>query len=188
MVRAILAAALSTFALAACSASSGGSPTKPSTTKPASYRTPAAAAIAGKPKPVRYPSGQTATITLNGVRYAPLPGAENDGLSELAVVDVTIKNTSAKALPYDEDQLAFGYSDAGNPYTHSDDANVYGPALNEVYTPFMPPDPLRVGSLQPRKSVRGLVILRMSNKAAYVLIFSAPDLTTDLAEWALNSK
>ncbi len=155
----------------------------PPPSAPAAAPAPAAAAVLGQPKTVSTPEGSSATVTLKKVSYVALP---NDGLQELAVIDLSLTGTSAVPFHYSESNVVFSYATAASAYTDPDNTNVYGSSPTEDYAPYVPPNPLRVGSVARGKTVEGLVILRMSLKAPYALAL-IDGATTRLAVWGLTS-
>lgn len=127
-----------------------------------------------------------ATVTLNGVRYAPSTSA-NDDLSEFALVDLTLTGMSATPFPYAPQYVGINYGGGVDPFTHPDDSRLFGPALDDNPTPYGPPPPLKSGSVANGQTVRGLVLIRISKRAPYILdLFDAQ--ANHLAQWVMASK
>lgn len=164
------------------------SPSQSASSAPATTTTPAPAAppeaaFVGQSKAITA-DGAGALVTLNGIRYTPLP---NNGPLELAVVDISLQGTSAAPYHYSETDLAFSYADDRNPYTHVGNTHIYGPSPLEDYTPYMPPSPLRVGQVGMSQQVRGLVILRLTSHSHFILSLNSPSSSKSVAAWALTS-
>jgi hypothetical protein len=100
-----------------------------------------------------------------------------------AVVDLTLTGTSAIPFHYTEDYVTYTY---GTTYA-GDDGNITGGDPMFDFTPFLPPNPLRVGDLVNGQTVRGLVGLRMTLDAQYVLALNDSHSGKPLAEWRLTS-
>jgi hypothetical protein len=145
--------------------------------------------VLGVPKHVTASDGSAADVTLNGVRYAPISSRYPSTIDpELAVLDITVTGMSSTPFNYSEDQVVFNYGGGLDPYNHPNDTNLYGPSAMEDYTPFLPPNPLRVGSVATGQTARGLVILRMSKATSYTAIFADSRNADRLVQWNLVSK
>ena len=168
--------------MSGCTAATDPGPGPASVTPRASLELPAIAAAVGQQKTVTDDSDRSATVTLNKVRYASDPSGQ-----QLVVVDMSISGVSSTPFNYSEQNLAFAFADTGSPYTHHDDDHLYGPDPTADYTPYLPPNPLRVGTVTKAHTVRGLVILRMgSSRAQYVLYLADGNSGRALAAWSLS--
>lgn len=163
----------------------------PSPTRPPETTTTGAVAVAPMPQPVTYGrgdrdpflvpipvtdnTGASATFTLNNVRYAPVSGSGQTG--ELVIVDITVTGTSSAPYKFSESALVMYYLNDSNEsdpaYSHQYDRLAFGPNHTEDYTPFLPPQPLRVGSVTAGQSKRGLVILRPGSVQHPYILFVA---------------
>ncbi|AYF78304.1 hypothetical protein D7D52_35795 [Nocardia yunnanensis] len=109
--------------------------------------------------------GVSAKYTLNTYRLTP----DMTGLGHKIVLDVTVTDTSSAPFEYDEDNFVWTYPPCG-PIKAGDLLPLLGGAmLNENYTSFMPPQPLRIGTLQPGESANGLVIMQAGGQGPYCL-------------------
>ncbi|MGH1522841.1 hypothetical protein ACRAWC_01605 [Leifsonia sp. L25] len=127
----------------------------------------------------------TATVTLNSVKYAPEPNG--DSLTELAVVSLTLKNTSSKPFAFNDDAILVQYGTLANFVSGPTNGDGWGADMTADYTPFG--DPLRNGELAPGESKTGLAIYEMSRNASYILQFDDPASNggKPLAFWSLKS-
>jgi hypothetical protein len=136
--------------------------------------------------PVHDSSGATANIVLNGVRYAPVLG-DSMG-AQLIVLDVTIEGTSATAYRYTESDFQFAYlgnNETDPAYAHTIDKLSWGASPGEDHRPFMPPAPLRIGSVSLGQQVHGLVILRAGSRGPYVAFVGSLKPADRMAQWQL---
>lgn len=132
------------------------------------HHDPATLAKLGTPKKITESNGSTALVTLNGVRYAPMPG-DNVGLSQLVVASFTLKNTSSKPFSYEDEAIVAEY---GTTPSTTANPNSWGSDPIADYTPFG--DPLRNGALAPGESKTGLTIYELSKDADLTLQFDDP--------------
>jgi hypothetical protein len=177
MIKACAAGGALLLALAGCSPTAKdarSSASVSSSSLPPTGVAPTIKAVLGTPKVTA-----SATFTLNTVRYASI-----DSLTELAIVNLTITDNSTTSFAYSEAAVVFAYPDSKTAWTHQNDTHLYGPSPIEDYTPYLPPNPLRAGTLSPGQTVQGLVILRISHKSRYLLYYAAS--SADLAEWQLT--
>jgi len=165
--------------------SSCSSSTQTGQTTTTAAAAPALGASVGRPKAVADGTA-TADVILNGIRYAPNPNGDTS--TELAVLDFTFTGTSTSPFAINEDHIDFVYSDQGSPYTHNDDGNIYGVDPTEDYTPFIPPQPLRVGQVTSGQTRQGLVILGVGTHTPYLVQLNNNTNANVIAEWALTSK
>ncbi|MCX4099237.1 hypothetical protein [Nocardia sp. alder85J] len=107
--------------------------------------------------------GVSARYTLNNYRLAP---ERLTGSGHKVVLDVTVTNTSSVPFSYNEENFIWTYPACG---PIGDHVHLTGPRPDENYTSFMPPDPLRLGTLQPGESANGLVIMQAGSKGPYCL-------------------
>lgn len=132
-------------------------------------------------------AGATATVTLNGVRYAPVPGTGQTG--QLVVLDFTIIGTSTAPFHYSQNDVHLSYlnsSAEGDPaYAHSPDRTAFGSSPSEDYTPFLPPDPLRVGAVSAGQQKHGLVIIRAGSSGPYIAFLGTNGPADRTGQWAL---
>lgn len=91
--------------------------------------------------------GASATVVLKKVRYAPSP----DGLPPIAVLEVTFTGLTVAPYSYRDGQFA---TDNGG-VKHE-----YSPRPDEIYSRFMPPAPLGIGTVTKGQTVDGILILR----------------------------
>jgi hypothetical protein len=102
----------------------------------------------GSVVPVHDSSGASASITLNGFRYAPVLG-DSMG-AQLIVLDVTIEGTAETAYHYSASDFQFAYlgnNETVPVYAHISNRLGWGASTGDDFRPFMPPGPLRVGSV-----------------------------------------
>lgn len=145
-------------------------------------KVPATYAVLGVDKTVTDASGASATVRLNAVKYAPI-----DGLTELAIVDLTYTGATAKPFSFTEDDVDFEYGTKTELFHHEfGDTHLYGPLPIEDYTSYGAP--LRIGAVTAGQTKRGLVILRMSPDSDYILDVSDDSTADPLAQWALHSQ
>jgi len=141
----------------------------------------------GLPVPLSDGAGATATVTLNGVRYAPVPGTGQAG--QLVVLDFTIIGTSIAPFHYSQNDVHLSYlnsSAEGDPaYAHSPDRTAFGSSPSEDYTPFLPPDPLRVGVVSAGQQKHGLVIIRAGSSGPYIAFLGTNGPADRIGQWAL---
>ncbi len=141
----------------------------------------------GVPVPLSDGAGATATVTLNGVRYAPVPGTGQAG--QLVVLDFTIIGTSIAPFHYSQNDVHLSYlnsSAEGDPaYAHSPDRTAFGSSPSEDYTPFLPPDPLRVGVVSAGQQKHGLVIIRAGSSGPYIAFLGTNGPADRIGQWAL---
>lgn len=141
----------------------------------------------GAPVPLRDGTGATANVTLNGARYAPVPGATQTG--QLVVLDFTVVGTSTSPFRYSEDDVQLAYLDSSaesDPaYAHSSDRTAFGPSPLEDYTPYLPPNPLRVGSVTAGQEKRGLVIMRPGSVGRYIAFLGTKGPADRIGQWVL---
>lgn len=142
----------------------------------------------GAPVPLRDGTGATANVTLNGVRYAPVPGASQTG--QLVVLDFTVTGTSASPFQYSQDDVQLAYlnssAESDPAYAHHSDQTAFGSSLLEDYTPFLPPDPLRSGSVSAGKQKRGLVIMRAGSTGPYIAFLGSNGPADRTGQWVLS--
>ncbi len=155
---------------------------------PTQAEPPTNLAQVGTPYRVTSSSGATANVTIAGVHFAPLPGAEANSLSELAVLDVEISGLSSALYHYSESDFGFQYASGPDPYRHSDDSNLYG--VSPLDHGQFPPA-LGIGTLSQGKSAHGSVPIRMSPHSR-LLVFMADEgdvsaSTHRLAQWIINA-
>jgi len=132
-------------------------------------------------------AGATATVTLNGVRYAPVPGTGQTG--QLVVLDFTIIGTSTAPFHFSQNDVHLSYlnsSAEGDPaYAHSTDRTAFGSSPSEDYTPFLPPEPLRVGAVSAGQQKHGLVIIRAGSSGPYIAFLGTNGPADRTGQWAL---
>ena len=142
----------------------------------------------GIPVPLRDGTGATANVTLNGVRYAPVPGASQTG--QLVVLDFTVTGTSASPFQYSQDDVQLAYlnssAESDPAYAHNSDQTAFGSSPLEDYTPFLPPDPLRSGSVSAGKQKRGLVIMRAGSTGPYIAFLGSNGPADRTGQWVLS--
>jgi len=142
----------------------------------------------GAPVPLRDGTGATANVTLNGVRYAPVPGASQTG--QLVVLDFTVTGTSASPFQYSQNDVQLAYlnssAESDPAYAHHSDQTAFGSSLLEDYTPFLPPDPLRSGSVSAGKQKRGLVIMRAGSTGPYIAFLGSNGPADRTGQWVLS--
>jgi len=142
----------------------------------------------GAPVPLRDGTGAAANVTLNGVRYAPVPGANQTG--QLVVLDFTVTGTSASPFQYSQNDVQLAYlnssAESDPTYAHHSDQTAFGSSLLEDYTPFLPPDPLRSGSVSAGKQKRGLVIMRAGSTGPYIAFLGSNGPADRTGQWVLS--
>ncbi len=99
-----------------------------------------------------------------------------------AVFDFTVQGVSRQAFQYGEDQILLAYPDTPTSWEHQDNGNTFGPNPSEDYTSFVPPAPLRIGTVTVGQRVRGLVVVEVAagprsscSSTAPVRLDSAPN-------------
>lgn len=140
---------------------------------------PRYAALIGQPKSVTDSTGATAQVTLNGVRFVPRPwGSVPD--AAYVLVDLTITGTSAKPFTYNESYVVSGYNDS-NGWTVPE--NSWGGDPQFDYTPYLPPNPLRLGQVSAGQTVRGLVAISSSLDTNYLIAVVDTHTADPFAVW-----
>jgi len=133
-------------------------------------------------------TGATANVTLNGVRYAPVPGMGQTG--QLVVLDFTVAGTSASPFQYSQDNVQMAYlnssAESDPAYAHTSDRTAFGSKPSEDYTSFLPPDPLRIGSVTAGQQRRGLVIIRAGSVGPYIAFLGTNGPADRTAQWVLS--
>lgn len=163
--------------------------TAPTTTTTAPTTvTPAAPGLAFTPLgvavPVRDAGGNSATVTLNGVRFAPIPSYGAD--AQLVVLDLTFVGTGG-AFKYSQNDIHAAYLNSVNEtdpaYAHQIDKLAMGSRPMEDYRPFLPPDPLRIGTVTAGQVKNGLVIIRAGSRGPYIVFLGSLVPAEHQAQW-----
>jgi len=161
--------------------------TTTTTTAPTTV-TPAAPGLAFTPLgvavPVRDAGGNSATVTINVVRFAPIPSCGAD--AQLVVLDLTFVGTWG-AFKYSQNDIHAAYLNSVNEtdpaYAHQVDKLAMGSRAMEDYRPFLPPDPLRIGTVTAGQVKNGLVIIRAGSRGPYIVFLGSLVPAEHQAQW-----
>lgn len=173
-----IAAAL---ALTGCSAGTHTSPPGTvRTTHPAGKPATNSASV-GVPKRVIVHGGSAITVTLESVTYRRLPGAEDDGMTEYAVMKFTFTGDGPKPVTVGDADISLSEPGVGNPYNSEP---------NTDYTPYG--IPLRTPTISAGQTVTGLVAIVISDDTGYRIALDDSSANADaightVAVWKAHS-
>jgi hypothetical protein len=108
--------------------------------------------------------------------------------AQLIVLNVTIEGTSETAYHYNATDFVWAYLDNNETdpaYAHTFNRRAQGASTSEDFRPFMPPGPLRLGSVSRGQQVHGLVIFRTGSRGPYVAFVGSLTPADRMAQWQL---